>query len=79
MLLQPGVNRTACLPNVDLAAFTGDAVYSWCPQSQVILNWLKETRYFPERQVYRLDVVPSQDPANAVEYRPNIRQERDRI
>jgi hypothetical protein len=72
MLLQPGVNQTAHLPDVDLATFTGDAVYSWCPQSQVVLDWPKETRYFPERQAYRLDVVPSQHPANVVEYRPDI-------
>jgi hypothetical protein len=31
MLLQPGVNRMACLPNVDLAALTRDSVYTQCP------------------------------------------------
>jgi hypothetical protein len=43
VLLQPGVNCTVSLPNVDLAALTGDAVCSWCPQSQVILDQPKET------------------------------------
>jgi hypothetical protein len=47
VLLQPGVNRMAHLPNVDLTALTADTVYSCCLQSQVILDQLKETRYFP--------------------------------
>jgi hypothetical protein len=75
VFLQPGVNRTAHLPDAEMAALMGDAVYSWCPQSQVILDWTKETRYFPGRQAYRLDVVLSQHPANAVEHRPDIGQE----
>jgi hypothetical protein len=54
MLLQPG---TARLPNVDLAAFTGDAVYSRCPQPQVVLDQPKETKHFLGRQAYRLDAV----------------------
>jgi hypothetical protein len=58
-----------------MAAFTGDAVYPWCPQSQVVLDQPKETRYFPGRQAYRLDVMLRQHPANAVEYRPDIGQE----
>jgi hypothetical protein len=74
VLLQPGVNQTARLPDVDLAELTGDAVYSCCPQSQVVLDWPKETRYFRGTQAYRL-VVPRQHLANAVEYRPDIGQE----
>jgi hypothetical protein len=31
MLQQPRIHGTACLPNVDLAALTGDSVYTWCP------------------------------------------------
>jgi hypothetical protein len=38
VLLQPSVNRTAHLPNVDLTALIGDAVYSRRLQSQVILH-----------------------------------------
>jgi hypothetical protein len=77
VFLQPGVNRTARLPDIDLAAFTADAVYSWCPQFQVIIDRAEETGYFPGRQAYRLDVVSSQQPANAVEHRPHIGQESD--
>jgi hypothetical protein len=46
MLLQPRVHGTACLPNVDLAAHTGDPVYTRCPKSQVIIDRPEETRYF---------------------------------
>jgi hypothetical protein len=46
MFFQPYVHKTARLPNVDLAAFTGDSVNSRCPQSQVILKWPEEIRYF---------------------------------
>jgi hypothetical protein len=45
----------------------------------ILLDWPKETRYFPGRQAHRLDVVLSQHPANAVEYRPNIGHESDWI
>jgi hypothetical protein len=31
MVLQPRVHGTTCLPNVDLAALTGDSVYTQCP------------------------------------------------
>jgi hypothetical protein len=78
-VLQPGVNRMAPLPNVDLATLTGDDVYSWCPQCHVVLNRPKETTYIPGRQAYKLDVVPRQHPANAIEYRPDIGQENDWI
>jgi hypothetical protein len=46
MLLQPCINRTACLPNVDLTALTGDSVYTQCLKSQVFFDWPEETRYF---------------------------------
>jgi hypothetical protein len=77
MLLQPGVNQTAHLPNVDLTTLTRDAVYPHCLQSKVILDQLKETRCFPGREVRRLDVVPRQQSADVVEYRPKIKQESD--
>jgi hypothetical protein len=47
VLLQSGANQTAHLANVYLTALRGNAVYSWHLQSQVILDRLKETRYFP--------------------------------
>jgi hypothetical protein len=37
VLFQPGVDRTVCLSDVDLATLTGDTVYSWCSQPQVSL------------------------------------------
>jgi hypothetical protein len=77
MLLQPGVNRTACLLNVDLAAFIRDTAYSQCPQSQVGLDQPTETRYLPTREAQGLDVVPTYHSANADEYRPDIRQKGD--
>jgi hypothetical protein len=52
MLLQPRVHGTAFLPNVDLAALTGDSVYTWCPKSQVIFERPEETRYFLGRQAH---------------------------
>jgi hypothetical protein len=70
---------SAWLSNVDLTALTGDAVYYRRLQSQVVLDRPKETRCFPGREAHRLDVVPSQHPADAVEYRPDIRQESDKI
>jgi hypothetical protein len=72
VLLQLGVNRTARLKNLDLTALTGDAVYSWGLQSQVVLDLQKEIRYFPGREAHRLDVVKRQHPADVVEYRLNI-------
>jgi hypothetical protein len=77
VLLQPGVNRTARVPNVDLSALTADAIYFQRLQPQIVLDWPKEIRYFPGREAHRLDVVPRQHPGDAVDYRPDIRQERD--
>jgi hypothetical protein len=49
-----------------------DTVCSRCSQFQVVLDWTKETRDFPRREVNRLDVLPGQHPANAVEGRNDI-------
>jgi hypothetical protein len=40
------VEQMACLCSIDLNALTGDIVYLWCPQSQVILDCLKEIEIF---------------------------------
>jgi hypothetical protein len=61
--------------NVALTAFKGDAVYSRCPQSLVILDRPKKTRYFPGREADRIDIATGQYPADKVVHRPNIRQE----
>jgi hypothetical protein len=52
MLLQPHVHGTASLSNVDLAALTGDSVYTRCPKYQVIFDRPEETRYFLGRQAH---------------------------
>jgi hypothetical protein len=64
-----------CLPNIDLAALTGNSVYTWGPKSQVVFDQPEETRNFLVRQAYQLDVVSGQ--YSAVEYGPNIGQEDD--
>jgi hypothetical protein len=51
------------VPNVDLTALTGDAVYS-----KVVLDRAKEIKYFHMREANRLDVVPRQQhPADAAD------------
>jgi hypothetical protein len=62
VLLQPGVNQKTCLPNINLTTFTGDTVYFWCLQFQVILDRVKETIYFLHREAHHLEVVPRQHP-----------------
>jgi hypothetical protein len=42
VLLDPGINRTASLPNVNFT-FAGYAVHAWSFQSQFIFHGLKET------------------------------------
>jgi hypothetical protein len=43
VFLQSEVNQTTCLYKADLAALTGDTVYTQCPQSLVILDQPKES------------------------------------
>jgi hypothetical protein len=59
-LLQPGVNRTAHLSNIDFTVFTRDAVYFQCLQFQVVLGRPKKAIYFSWREAHRLEVVPRQ-------------------
>jgi hypothetical protein len=47
VLLDPGLNGTASLPNVDLTTFAGYAVHTWSPESQVIHHRLKEAGILP--------------------------------
>jgi hypothetical protein len=77
MLLQPRVHGTACLPNVDLAALTGESVYTRCPKSHVIFALPEETWYFLGRQAHWFDVVPVQHSADLVVYSPYIGLEGD--
>jgi hypothetical protein len=46
VLLDPGVNGTASLPNVNLTTLAGYAVHAWSFPSQVIANYFME--YFEE-------------------------------
>jgi hypothetical protein len=41
----------------------------------VILHWSITTRYLPQQEADKLDVVTVQHPAKAVEDQPDIRQE----
>jgi hypothetical protein len=66
VLLDPGINGTASLPNVNLTTFAGYAVHAWSFQSQVIFHGPKETSNFPRQKAYRLDVVPGQHTAQPV-------------
>jgi hypothetical protein len=50
VLLDPGINGIAILPNVNLTTFAGYAVHAWSFQSQVILHWPKETSNFPGKE-----------------------------
>jgi hypothetical protein len=46
VLLDPGINGTASLPNVILTTFARYAVHAWSFQSQVVFNWPKKTSNF---------------------------------
>jgi hypothetical protein len=67
VLLDPGFNGTADLPNVDLTTFAGYAVHAWSLESQVILHSLKESGIFIGGRAHRLVVVPGQHMADAIE------------
>jgi hypothetical protein len=67
VLLDPGVNETASLPNVNLTTFAGCAVHAWSFQSQIIRHGPKETSSFPRQEAHRLDDVPGQHTADVIE------------
>jgi hypothetical protein len=58
VLLDPGINGTASLPDVNLTTFARYAVHTRSFQSQVILHGPKKISNFPRRKAYRLDVMP---------------------
>jgi hypothetical protein len=78
VLLDPGINRTASLPNVNLTAFARYAVDTRSFQSQVILHGPKKINNFLRRKAYRLDVMPGQHTTNAIEGRANKRKKGNR-
>jgi hypothetical protein len=53
--LDPGLNGTLCMSNVDPLARAVNAVYASCFQNKVILYVAKETGHLAERE-YSLDV-----------------------
>jgi hypothetical protein len=65
MFLDPGLNRTPGLTNVDLTTFTGAS----CFQTKVILHGPKETCDLPRQKAYSFDVMFCYHPADAVEDR----------
>jgi hypothetical protein len=67
VLLDPGINGTASMPNVNLTTFAGFSVHTWSFQSQVVLHRLKETSNFPWQEAHRLDDVPGQHTADTIE------------
>jgi hypothetical protein len=77
VLLDPGINRTASLPNVNLTKFAQYAVHAWSFQSQVIFHGPKKISSFPRQKAYRLDVMPGQHTANVIEGRVDKRKKGD--
>jgi hypothetical protein len=67
VLLDPGLNSTPSLSNVDLPTLTGDAVNAQCFQVKVILDGLKETGHLPMWKAYNFDVVSLLHCTDAVE------------
>jgi hypothetical protein len=65
VLLDPGMNGTASLPNVNVTTFARYALHAWNFQFQVIFHGLKETGYFPRREAHIFYVVPGQHTADA--------------
>jgi len=49
VLCYSGFYRSTSLSDVHLTTLTECAVYPRCVLSQVVLNWTKETGYFPRR------------------------------
>jgi hypothetical protein len=70
VLLDSGINgmaSLASLPNVNLTTYAGYAVHAWSFQSEVIFHGPKEISSFPQRKAHRLDAVPGQHTADAIE------------
>jgi hypothetical protein len=68
VLLHPGVDRKACLSNVDLTTLAADITDFLYPQSQVVLEWPKVTIGFPRQEANRLD-APVQRDSNSIDGR----------
>jgi hypothetical protein len=71
MLLHPGRNGTADLPNrpIDMTTFAGQAVHAWSLESQSVLHGPKETGRLLQRDTLRPDVVPAKHSTIEIESR----------
>jgi hypothetical protein len=77
MLFKPGVDGTTSLSDLHPAAFTGDSVYAWSPQPQIVLHRKEKAGDFPRRKAHTLNVVLGQHSAEAAVCSLDIRQEGD--
>jgi hypothetical protein len=64
VLLDPGLNGTASLTDVDLTTLTRHAVHARSLESQVVLHRQKETGDLLQWYAHRLDAVLGQQPAD---------------
>jgi hypothetical protein len=69
--LDPGLDGTAGLPDVDLTAPSGRAVHTRSVESNVVVHRPKEAVDLLRGKAHRID-VPGQQPANPVEYRADV-------
>jgi hypothetical protein len=67
VLLDPGFNGMASMPNVNLTTLAGYAVQAWRLTAQVILHGPKEAGNLPQWEAHRLDVVSRQHLADVIE------------
>jgi hypothetical protein len=68
----------ASLLNVNLTTFAGYAVHAWSFQYQVIFHGPKEISNFLWRKAHRLDYMPGQHTADAIESRVEKGKKGDR-
>jgi hypothetical protein len=76
--LDPGLDGTASLPEVELTVPSGRAVHTRGLESNVVVHRPKEAVHLLPGWVHRIDVVPGQQPANPVEYRADVGQKGER-
>jgi hypothetical protein len=63
VLLEPCINEMNSLPNVNVTTFAGYAVHAWSFEAHLP----KEGGNLPRWEAHRLDVLPGQHAADAVE------------
>jgi hypothetical protein len=57
VLLDPDLNGTLSLSNVDLPTLAGDAINVQCFQAEIILDRLKENDDLSRQEAYSFDVM----------------------